>query len=79
MLLNIAVLLPLVIGLSSAMAFEVTNVEGYRDHATTADRSSWSYSDTDSGLNGECSEANKCGPASWPKVNVTCDFQRYII
>ena len=71
MLLNVAALLPLVIGLFSAKNIDVNGAEGYRKHETAVDRSSWSYSDTDSGLNGVCSMANKCGPATWSKVNVT--------
>ena len=70
MLLNIAALVPVVIGVFAAQHIDGTIVEGYRKHETAVDKSSWSYSDTDSGLDGACSVANKCGPASWSKVNI---------
>ena len=63
-------LVPVVIGVFAAQHIDGTIVEGYRKHETAVDRSSWSYSDTDSGLDGACSVANKCGPASWSKVNI---------
>jgi hypothetical protein len=85
MLIAVTILLPLVIGLFDVKASELRGTEGYINEkeftscsrgrsyhklSVNADSRSWSYSDADTGLKGVCSVANKCGPASWSKVNI---------